>query len=585
MDASDSMGPAGDAQAGQVILNDRYVLGRQIGAGGGGVVYQGRTLFALGDDGQLDRDCAIKLMHQTRASDEAALRRFIDEAMCGYRLTAHPNLIATRDFGRSPDGRLYLVMDLAGQTVEQLAHELVEAVPIVRAIAEGVLSALEHLHSHGVVHGDLYPGNVYLRADGAIKVGDLGRSSCWDGQDGDGTIDECWQAEASKLRPADDLRRFGLMLGKLVGGQPPLGRPIGLDWLPEDTPRELRACISRALSAERESADNALSAGELRALLRDSRQHIASRSMLASWLLQRSGLRADAPVTKSSTGDRPAPLPVVESRARSSQPPARPAAPGPGAPAERRPTRLSRTIALVAVTGLIGGLAGSALTSWLNRPASPSRASGAEVVSSAPDRARAPAASRPSAPVNAGRDQSVVSVEAQPGAGTTVLEPGSRETQKRYMNRSPATSVRERRPRRRPKSFAQRLAERTDRVRFGLYSSDETGVQVLADVGQWLEDGIVRVVCYVDNRSDRPFRLTHVQVLDDERAPVPMELGPIVAPMYPENGAIGVVPVKHVGMVNVRVLNANDFAGRPLTFVFSERGGVRSLTVSNIQWQ
>ena len=48
--------------------------------------------------------------------------------------------------------------------------------PLERAIdnATQVCRRLESAHSHGIVHRDLNPGDIWLTADGTAKIGDLG---------------------------------------------------------------------------------------------------------------------------------------------------------------------------------------------------------------------------------------------------------------------------------------------------------------------------------------------------------------------------------------------------------------------------
>ncbi len=144
----------------------RFVLRREIGRGGIGVVYE-----AL--DRDLDEPVAFKALRPGRpipAHGAAWLRR---EAEVLARLD-HPNVVALDDFGRGPSGP-YLVSELLrGETLaDRLLRgplELREAV----AVATVVARVLAHAHGEGAVHRDLKPANVFLCEDGAVKVLDFG---------------------------------------------------------------------------------------------------------------------------------------------------------------------------------------------------------------------------------------------------------------------------------------------------------------------------------------------------------------------------------------------------------------------------
>lgn len=113
-------------------------------------------MFRLGERGARTRACAIKRLHASLADDESAVQSFIDEGFRGYDVGAHPNLVVTRDIGVTTDGRVYVVIDSAGRSVEVLAARLCGNAPALRALADAVLAdavlaALAHLHARGLV--------------------------------------------------------------------------------------------------------------------------------------------------------------------------------------------------------------------------------------------------------------------------------------------------------------------------------------------------------------------------------------------------------------------------------------------------
>ena len=149
-----------------VVLNGRYRVESVIARGGMAMVYRGTDL-------RLDREVAIKVMHQHLLDDETFVERFRREAIHAARLS-HPNLIAVHDQG-SDDRAVYLVMDyLESVTLrKELKHRgsLTPRQAIV--VTDAILAALEAVHGAGIIHRDLKPDNVLLGTDGQ----EIGRDS------------------------------------------------------------------------------------------------------------------------------------------------------------------------------------------------------------------------------------------------------------------------------------------------------------------------------------------------------------------------------------------------------------------------
>ena len=82
----------------------RYRIVEKIGAGGMGVVYRAR-------DERLDRDVAVKVLHESMAQDTGRLARFEREAKAVAKLN-HPNILAIHDFG-TDQGVTYAVTESA----------------------------------------------------------------------------------------------------------------------------------------------------------------------------------------------------------------------------------------------------------------------------------------------------------------------------------------------------------------------------------------------------------------------------------------------------------------------------------------
>ncbi|HEY5933739.1 MAG TPA: serine/threonine-protein kinase [Kofleriaceae bacterium] len=138
------------------VLNNRFKVESKIGEGGFGAVYRGIQL-ATG------RKVALKLLHPEMTKDENLVARFRREGMvlCNLR-DAHT--ITTYDFDQTPDGTLYIAMELLeGKSLHQLFHEQapLEWKRMFKILIE-MCSSLAEAHSQGIVHRDLKPENVYL---------------------------------------------------------------------------------------------------------------------------------------------------------------------------------------------------------------------------------------------------------------------------------------------------------------------------------------------------------------------------------------------------------------------------------------
>jgi tetratricopeptide (TPR) repeat protein/tRNA A-37 threonylcarbamoyl transferase component Bud32 len=142
----------------------------EIARGGMGVVYRAR-------DPSLGREVALKLLREDLASDEGAVRRFLEEARIGGRLQ-HPGVVPVYALGRTPTGRPWFTMKLIeGRTFASMLHARASPSQDLRrhlAILESVCRTVAYAHDRGVVHLDLKPGNVMVGAFGEVQVVDWG---------------------------------------------------------------------------------------------------------------------------------------------------------------------------------------------------------------------------------------------------------------------------------------------------------------------------------------------------------------------------------------------------------------------------
>ena len=151
-------GVSQDALTGRV-LDGKYVLGPIIGQGAIGRVYRARQV-------SLEREVAIKILNPGYTNHPEAIARFRLEARAASRIS-HPGIVTILDWGKDPDGLLYLVIEyLPGRDLFDIAQREapLDSARIARLMQQ-VAVALAHAHSEGVIHRDLKPENLRVLED------------------------------------------------------------------------------------------------------------------------------------------------------------------------------------------------------------------------------------------------------------------------------------------------------------------------------------------------------------------------------------------------------------------------------------
>jgi hypothetical protein len=273
-----------------------FVLEREIGVGGMGVVYLARQLG-------LNRPVALKLVKGSDKLDAKAVIRFLAEAEA-VAAVRHPNVVEVYQYG-DHQGKPYLALEYCpggDLTTLSKAEQTRDAgwfrrvADLMAAVSDGVNAA----HALGIVHRDLKPHNVFLTADGTPKVADFGLAKRGLGSDLTNTeavmgtpaymSPEQAGGGTKFVGPESDVWSLGVMLYELASGERPfagdtplelISRVIGGDVPKLNTkcpavPAELALLAHKCLS--KDPRDRYLTAGELAA---DLRNWLAGRSITA----------------------------------------------------------------------------------------------------------------------------------------------------------------------------------------------------------------------------------------------------------------------------------------------------------------
>ena len=204
------------------VLAGRYRLLAPIGSGSSGRVY-------VGEDIQLRRRVAIKVLHPGLAEDSAFLKRFRAEAQTAASLH-HPNIVTVHDWGE--DGVPFMVLELlAGGSLRYILDQGARLSPAQAAyVCHRVATGLEYAHARGLVHRDIKPANLLFDEHGGVRIADFGLAralaeASWTEPAGAllGTARYAApeQATGAKLDGRADLYALALVLVEAVTGDPP----------------------------------------------------------------------------------------------------------------------------------------------------------------------------------------------------------------------------------------------------------------------------------------------------------------------------------------------------------------------------
>jgi serine/threonine-protein kinase len=155
-------------------LPPQYEVERELASGGMGTVFLAR-------DTVLDRRVAVKV-HRQDLADPNAAKRLLEEARILARLR-HPNVVSIYHAGEIGESFYYIMDYVEGETLGERLKRGPLTTDEALKLGSDLLSALEAVHGHGIVHRDIKPNNVFLVGDHAL-LGDFGIAKHHDRESG-----------------------------------------------------------------------------------------------------------------------------------------------------------------------------------------------------------------------------------------------------------------------------------------------------------------------------------------------------------------------------------------------------------------
>ena len=213
--------------AGNAVGQSRYVLERELGRGGMGVVWLAR-------DTALNDHVALKFLPPEIQLDAGALNDLKRETLKSRKLT-HPHIIRIHDFCQFAGEAPFISMEFVeGTTLGALKIEQPQrcfAWAELEPWAAQLCAALDYAHGEGVVHRDLKPSNMMVDARGRLKLADFGlsasvsdsmsRVSMHMGSSGTLSYMSPQQLDGRPPKVTDDIHALGATLYELLTSKPP----------------------------------------------------------------------------------------------------------------------------------------------------------------------------------------------------------------------------------------------------------------------------------------------------------------------------------------------------------------------------
>lgn len=221
----------GDTLRPGMVLDGRYEIVRELGAGNIGIVYLARDL-------RTKKQVAVKLLLEKSLRNKVAVQMFRREAEALARIGEHPGIVGITDVGELPDGQPYFVMQyVEGITLSKAIRATPKGLYQERVldILELAAEALSTAHGEGIVHRDLKPDNIMLqRLSGGrevVKIIDFGVARVRDSEVAKSMVDPLFVGTPLYMSPeqlrreepttASDIYALGVIVYEMLMGRHP----------------------------------------------------------------------------------------------------------------------------------------------------------------------------------------------------------------------------------------------------------------------------------------------------------------------------------------------------------------------------
>jgi serine/threonine protein kinase/tetratricopeptide (TPR) repeat protein len=238
----------------------QYRVLSEIGRGG-----MGQVLLAVRADDQFKKRVAIKVLRRGMDTEDI-LRRFRNERQILASLE-HPNIARLLDGGATDGGLPYFVLEhIEGEPLDMYCDKHTLSTEERLVLFRKICGAVEFAHQNLVIHRDLKPSNILITSEGEPKLLDFGIAKLLNPELAAQTLSETEadlrlmtpeyaspeQIRGEKLTTSTDVYSLGVILYKLLTGQPPYQTK-------DTTPEELLRAME---SGEPEKPSKATGSGQ-----------------------------------------------------------------------------------------------------------------------------------------------------------------------------------------------------------------------------------------------------------------------------------------------------------------------------------
>ncbi len=220
----------------RTLFAGRFEICARVGKGGIGEVFLGRDLRRL-KSGCHDPRVAIKIIQRQHSDCPDAIRSLQREAVNAQCLV-HPGIRRVYELGKSQNRFMLVMQWLDGETLAtRLDRTTGQPMPFeaFHAMTLQIGSALSFAHRHGIVHGDIKPGNIFMTRTGDSKLLDFGHTEGCGSPTGFTPFaltrgySSIEVLEGSQVIVSDDVYSLSVMAYRMLAGRRPFGRLTAID--------------------------------------------------------------------------------------------------------------------------------------------------------------------------------------------------------------------------------------------------------------------------------------------------------------------------------------------------------------------